>query len=122
MPVSETSSHRLVRSRVVLALALVAATSCVAGPEASDFRVGATRAEVLASFGTPERKQSLVKKGDAIWGPIETFWAQVPLHESVEIWSYPVAGGSVELYFIDGSDRVQGTGFAADGAVYEGSR
>jgi len=119
MPLPETPTHRLRHRCVVLAAGLVAGLTCLAAPEASDFRVGATREELLASFGAPARQQSLVKTGAAIWGPIEEFWDQVPLDSSVEIWSYPVADGSVELYFIDGSDRVQGTGFAPEGAVFE---
>jgi len=38
---------------------------------------------------------------------------------SVEIWAYRVQGGSVELYFVDESARVQGVGFAPLGAVFE---
>ena len=41
---------------------------------------------------------------------------------SVEVWVYRVEGGSVELYFIDASERVQGTGFAPEGAVFEANR
>jgi len=96
--------------------------SCSNTPTPSDFRVGATREEILESFGAPSRKQSISKTGDAIWGPIEDFWSQVPPDSTVEIWAYRVPGGTVELYFVDGSERVQGTGFAPEGAVFEAER
>lgn len=81
--------------------------------------MGATRQEILASFGPPAREQSLTKTGEAIWGPIEEFWSQVPLNSTIEIWAYAVEGGTLELYFIDASERVQGKGFAPHGAVFE---
>lgn len=111
--------RRLLASRVPLIVALLLGPACSETPLASDFRVGATRAEVLEAFGTPSQEQSFVKTGDAIWGPIEDFWSRVPLESSVEIWAYRVEGGTVELYFVDGSERVQGTGFAPEGAVFE---
>lgn len=95
---------------------------CQGRPAASEFRVGASRAELLDAYGPPAHRQSVTKKGEAIWGPIETFWQQVPEGSTVEIWAYPVEGGTLELYFVDGSERVQGTGFAPEGAVFEGRR
>lgn len=41
------------------------------------------------------------------------------MNSQVEIWAYEVEGGTVELYFIDASERVQGGGFAPHGAVFE---
>ncbi len=107
------------RDRVWLGAALLVLLACPGTPAARDFQVGATREEILESFGAPSREQSLRKTGEAVWGPIEEFWSQVPLNSTVEIWAYPVEGGSVELYFIDASERVQGTGFAPEGAVFE---
>lgn len=100
-------------------MTLVLGLACSNTPKPSDFHVGATRKEVLETFGVPSREQSFVKTGEAIWGPIEEFWSQVPLNSTVEIWAYRVQGGTVELYFVDGSERVQGTGFAPEGAVFE---
>lgn len=111
--------HRFLRSRALLVATVVPGLACSNTPRPSDFRVGATREEVLESFGAPSREQSFFKTGEAIWGPIEEFWSQVPLNSTVEVWAYRVEGGSVELYFVDESERVQGTGFAPDGAVFE---
>lgn len=77
-----------------------------------------SRQQVVAAFGEPHRRESLVKSAQSVWGPIETFWSSVPLGARVEIWSYPVSGGTVELYFVDDSSKVKGMGFAAEGAVY----
>jgi hypothetical protein len=77
-----------------------------------------SREQVLATFGEPQQRQSLVKSDPRIWGPIEEFWPSVKAGSRVEIWSYPARGGSVELYFVDGSPRVQGRGFAPEGAVF----
>ena len=43
---------------------------------------------------------------------------QVPLESTVEVWSYEVKGGAVELYFVDESERVRGKGFAPEGVDY----
>jgi hypothetical protein len=94
--------------------------ACSRAPSPSEFRVGATRGEILVAHGRPEREQKLEKTGDAIWGAIEGFWQSVPVGSSVEIWAYRVKDGTVELYFVDGSERVQGRGFAPAGAVFEG--
>jgi hypothetical protein len=78
-----------------------------------------TRGEVAESFGSPARKQSYLKTEGPMWGPIEDFWAKVPAGSSVEVWAYPAVGGTLELYFVDESERVVGMGFAPEGAVFE---
>jgi hypothetical protein len=117
--VADADRRRPLRLQALLAAALLA---CGGPPEAGEFQVGATRAELLAAHGEPAEKQTLHKTGEAIWGPIEGFWAQVPAGGTVETWSYPVQDGSVELYFVDGSQQVQGMGFAPEGAVFEPER
>jgi hypothetical protein len=102
-------------------VALGVCSACSGLPEADEFQVGASRSDLLDEHGAPNGRQTLIKRDDAIWGPIEDFWHQVPVASSVEIWTYAVEGGTVELYFVDGSDHVQGTGFAPQGAVFEGS-
>ena len=84
-----------------------------------------SRAVLLEKFGPPESKSRIKKTSDLIWGPIESFWGDVPDGSEVETWSYkstPPADqsepGSTQLYFIDGSETVQGIGFAVEGAVY----
>jgi hypothetical protein len=98
----------------------VALTACSDAAAPSDFRVGATRTEVLSSHGDPERRQTLRKVDKSVLGPIEDFWPRVPDGSTVEIWAYPVEGGTIELYFVDDSEHVKGKGFAPSGAVFEG--
>ncbi len=113
------------------ALLMVGAVACYSPPHHAEFAVGMTRAEVIGRFGEPERKDTLRKTDESIWGAIESFWSEVPMGSEVEIWFYstPVevadgaesgaAEGTTELYFVDGSDTVSGIGFAPRGAVFE---
>ena len=91
-----------------------------------------TRAEISAQFGEPDRTQLFRKSGNAIWGPIEDFWPNVPTGATVEIWAFrsrltmespegrSEQPGQTELYFVDDSSTVDGIGFYIEGAVYEG--
>ena len=118
-------SHYVLRCYVPVAATLILGLACFNSaepptlPDPAGLRAGASREEILESFGPPVRKQSFSKKNQAIWGAIEDFWSKVPPDGIVEIWAYRVDGGTIELYFVDGSQRVQGTGFAPHGAVFE---
>jgi hypothetical protein len=109
---------RIGSSTALVMLCAFAVEACGSLPRPSDFQIGMSRQQVVAAFGEPERRRSLVKSDPSILGPIETFWSSVPSGAEVEIWSYPARGGTVELYFVDGSSEVRGTGFAPEGAVY----
>ena len=101
-------------------------------PNHSQFSVGMTRDEVLDKFGNPARSQVMQTSGEA-WGPIEQYWAEIPLGAKVEIWGFKSEitmeapegnykqAGQTELYFVNDSDKVNGLGFYIKGAVYEGS-
>ena len=113
------------------ALLMVGAMACYSPPHHAELAVGMTRAEVIRRFGEPERKDTLRKTDESIWGAIESFWSEVPIGSEVEIWFYStpveaadgaesgVAEGTTELYFLDGSATVSGIGFAPRGAVFE---
>jgi hypothetical protein len=93
-------------------------------PLHSEFKIGASKVNIRREFGNPNRTQSLYKRGDGIWGEIETFWGTVPLGSTVEVWFYrsenlPMGAGHTELYFIDNSKKVNGRGFSPKGVVYE---
>jgi len=124
------------RNTTGLAIFLVATwlsgLSC--GPELprhEEFAIGMSRDDVLARFGEPARTQDLVKSDERIWGPIEDFWPEVPPGATVETWAFPstmrlespqgatAQPGQTELYFVNGSDTVDGIGFYIEGAVYE---
>ncbi len=110
------------RRASLLGLALVGVLSltlsCARLPEANEFHVGLTRTQLLDRYGQPAQTQRFHKTGDNIFGPIEEFWPKIPRGSMVEIWAYRVTNGTVELYFIDGAQQVQGTGFAPTGAVF----
>ena len=110
--------NRIVPSILVLSVLTVTIASCVSLPSAVDFEIGVSKSELLAEYGSPSTIRHIVKERGAVFGPIETFWSGLSDGDRVEIWSYGVEGGSVELYFLNETNRVDGTGFAAEGAVY----
>ena len=110
--------NRAVLSILILSTLAPIMSACVSPPAAVDFEVGVSKSVVLADFGKPETIRHMVKERGAIFGPIETFWSGLSDGDRVEIWSYDVEGGSVELYFVNEANTVEGTGFAAEGAVY----
>jgi len=112
------TSTRHVCSHAVLSVIVLTLLACSDVPNPDEFRVGASRDQVLATFGAPSRQQTFIKKEEHIFGPIEDFWMRVPFNSAVEIWTYRAKGGSIELYFVDESEQVLGIGFAPDGVVY----
>lgn len=105
------SSKAIVKYIVFLTVILA---GCSSYPQPSDFEVGMSRDEVTTKFSEPDNQRSLVKTEEHVWGPIEDFWPSVPSGSRIEIWYYTVDGGTVELYFLDGSTEVKGTGFAPE--------
>ena len=115
----------------LLTIGLVCCASKNFDRDHADFKIGISRSELLSRFGRPDLEQTLYKGSEAIWGPIESFWQQVPQGAKIEIWSYRSTrstdnssdgiNGSTELYFVNGSSTVNGIGFAVEGAVYEAS-
>jgi hypothetical protein len=112
----------------LLPIVLLGSVAACDGRTHADFELGMARSEVLSRFGQPEDQQILFKSSNAIFGPIEDFWPRVPEGAKVEIWSYKSTqsnsgalggiSGSTELYFVNGSNTVDGIGFAVKGAVY----
>jgi len=124
-----TNQRSIAAGIVALVWVVLRCNDPESGPDHAAFEVGMERATILATFGPPDHEQTMIKQSEAIWGPIEDFWPQVPNGAKVEIWSYEslarlVEGsdettrGSTELYFVDDSATVQGIGFAPDGVVY----
>lgn len=111
-------------------LLLLAACESKRIPLHSDFSVGMSKPTLIARFGPPDQKQTMYKRSDAVWGPIEDFWHNVPPNAKIEIWSYKslsaleagnprLTEGNTELYFIEDTYTVDGIGFAPAGVVYE---
>lgn len=115
------------RSAILAVLLVAASDGCMPGPTLpshSAFLIGASRTEIQQDFSSPDQIHTFHKTSEGIWGAIEAFWITVPLGSSVEVWSYqsqsPTMGiGRTELYFVDGSEKVNGKAFSPDGVVYE---
>jgi len=101
---------------------LVLLVACSARPNPKDITPGDSRDAILQVYGEPTGQRLMTKKDDAVWGPIEDFWYGVPMGSRVEIWTYRVDDGDVELYFVDDSPTVGGIGFAPEGVVYEAAQ
>ncbi len=105
--------------RFAILFAIVALISaCDDLPNPDDFAAGMTRQELISSFGEPLERQALIKAAQPVFGPIETFWSDLPLGTIVEIWHYSAEGGTAEVYFTDNAMAVSGVGFAPEGVVY----
>ncbi len=117
---------------LIFSISIVFIASCAdTTPLHSEFDIGASREEITSRYGVPTRIQTFTKQGQAIWGPIEDYWDQVPQGSTVEIWAYRskinlegadesyAETGETELYFVNSSNTVNAIGFHLDGAVYE---
>ena len=80
--------------------------------------IGETRSSITARLGEPAERMSWTKHDKTIFGPIESFWAEVPLDATIEIWRFPLEDAWLEAYFVGGSDTVNGTAVAPKDAVY----
>jgi hypothetical protein len=105
-------------ARSVPLILLLALSACAHRPVAREFSTGMVKSRLLESYGEPQSVRILVKDRASVFGPIEPVWDALQRGDRVEIWSYPVVGGAVELYFVNGSDVTAGTGFEDTGAVY----
>jgi len=120
--------------QLIFSILIVFTASCAdTTPLHTDFHIGTSREEITSRYGAPTRIQTFTKQGQAIWGPIEDYWNQVPQGSSVEVWAYRskinlegadesyVQTGETELYFVDSSSTINAVGFHFDGTVYEGN-
>lgn len=119
------------RHLIFLILIVFIASCADTTPLHSEFHIGISREEITSRYGVPTRIQTFTKQGQAIWGPIEDYWDQVPQGSTIEIWAYRskinlegadesyAETGETELYFVNSSNTVNAIGFHLDGAVYE---
>lgn len=80
--------------------------------------VGTSKADVLESLGQPDGREIIVKRQESIWGPPEEWWHTLKIGDSVEIWSYLFRQGSLQLYFLRGSETVGYEAFIDKDIVY----
>ena len=102
-------------TRATLVVCIAAWVACSpAEPRHGEFAVGMSRTEISSRYGKPDRTQVLTKSDESIWGPIESFWPEVPMGAKVEMWSFQSTNegqrGQTELYFVDDADTVDGIG------------
>lgn len=79
---------------------------------------GASKADVLKALGQPDSRETIVKQQRYIWGPPEAWWHTLEMGDSVEIWSYLFPQGTLQLYFLQGSETVDYQAFMDKDVVY----
>lgn len=114
---------RLFISLLLVAIVAVGCTKNSRLPMHSDFHAGMNQSNIRSQFGEPVQITTFIKRDEAIWGAIETYWSGLPVGSTVEAWSYesesPMGKGHTELYFLNGASEVSGIGFSPKGVVYE---
>ena len=80
--------------------------------------VGTSRADVLEELGQPDGREIIVKQQEYIWGPPEAWWHTLEMGDTVEIWSYQFPQGTLQLYFLRGSEAVDHQAFLDKDVVY----
>ena len=105
----------------VLALSL-AACSLTSTPlptdELPEVEAGTSKVDVLETLGQPDSMETIVKQQEAIWGPPETWLHTLEMGDSVEIWSYLFPEGTLQLYYLRGSETVDYQAFMDKDVVY----
>jgi hypothetical protein len=80
--------------------------------------VGTSKVDVLERLGQPDKRETTFKQQEAIWGPPEEWWHTLEIGDSMEIWSYLSPEGTLQLYFLRGSETVDYEAFIEQGIVY----
>jgi hypothetical protein len=86
--------------------------------DAPQVAAGTSKADLLERLGQPDRMEIMVKQQESIWGPPEEWWHTLEMGDRVEIWSYEFSQGTLQLYFLRGSDIVDHKAFIDKGIVY----
>jgi hypothetical protein len=94
---------------------------CSNGPPSDSVLVGQSKDDVRKILGDPQAIETSIKRNEVIWGPEEEFWDDIPEGSELETWSYELRDGNLNLYFINGSDKLGHKAFAPRGVVYESS-
>ena len=81
-------------------------------------KAGQSKQTVREKLGPPDMIISSVKSNKYIWGPEEEFWDKIPMGAKMEVWRYTFSDGGLNLYFIDGSEKLDHIAFAPKGVVY----
>ena len=113
-------------NRIFFSMALllvVPLTSLGGGGNISDrVEVGQTKEQITQQLGRPYQMEKLKKLSHYIWGPEEEFWDKIPEGMMLEVWRYISPEGRLNLYFMDGSDKLAYKAFAPKGRIYESGK
>ena len=107
----------------VAALALSRAACNLTGAplhtdEPPQVATGTSKADVLKALSQPDSREIIVKQQESIWGPPEAWWHTLKMGDSVELWSYRFLQGTLQLYFLRGSETVDYQAFLDKDVVY----
>ena len=100
------------------------ASACIAGNVRTYERIrtkidiGQSKESIRAALGKPDAVTNTGKTNRFIWGPEEEFWDKIPMGTKMEVWMYQLSDGSLKLYFVDGSEKLNYMAFAPRGRVY----
>ena len=90
----------------ILPLVLTSISGCSNDPPSDSVSVGQSKNAVRKILGDPQTVETSIKRNEVIWGPEEEFWDDIPEGSELEKWSYEQSAGRLNLYFVDGSDRL----------------
>ncbi len=68
--------------------------------------IGLNKSEIMKRFGEPDDIQHQKKTSSYIHGPMEAFWDEIQLGESIEIWIFSVPEGEKWLYYLPSNQVV----------------
>lgn len=100
-------------------LLCIIAARCSGVPQHEQIATGQSMREIRSLLGEPDSIDTSIKIDQPIWGPEESFWDVIPAGTSLERWRYDLRDGTLNLYFVDGSDTLGYKAFAPKGVVYE---
>ncbi|GEM_PF-1045436 len=68
--------------------------------------IGLNKTEIIKRFGEPDDIQYEKKTSLYLHGPMEAFWDEIQLGESIEIWIFSVPEGEKRLYYLPSGKEV----------------
>jgi hypothetical protein len=83
--------------------------------------VGQSKEEIQLELGSPDEINTYLKASEHIWGPDESFWSEIPMGTTIEVWRYQGESGQLNLYFLRDRSSLSYKAFAPTGVVYESS-
>ena len=105
--------------RLITVLVVAVCVGCDGEVERARVEVGQSKDAIRGILGEPDETTTHTKQNEHIWGPEEAFWDEIAMGAELEVWTYRLDDGQLNLYFVDGSDELSFRAFAPTGVVYE---